>query len=1385
MFSPSAQEGGPAMATRSRRRQRPLSSEHMVQPPKAKRQRLPLTEQTFVNPDATPETFEVKADKASTLDLRQDGFGLESQPVPKKELSVRAKRPKHVERTAKGDGSVVLTTNNAYTISKLPALPDRIHADATGQQHSEIYSNGYALALTHTHAVVWPYTSPTQSPEAFTFTLPYPSKHVTDPLPLGCLVSASAASSEPGLVVVMPVTGKITYWESISSAATLDFMRQQRHGIEGSIPGLFSGEKVVQIANAESAGFILTFTSGRLAYMSVRDGHGRPLVSVQFLRTNITSTTGGIFGSIRHALAPSTGRGEIAAVRADRSSRIGERNIVAATLKGKLYAWRIHRGGHSDSITEADVGEQITEAIREVDPKTATGYHSDAFEVVDFTYVPQGIESKYQELSRLSDAMASDDVNLQHLLLLISLSKRKESHYFLVEVILSPSSARIGMVRPITSYRSRLAPASSDLAARPRLHLPRPALVAFVIFDKAVVIASIACPPESPDAQLQEDSHMIPATYEDVVTLSDNKVAEIVGSGFEEPYAVENTLEDPRSIRHKSKNPSAVFLVRGTGILRLTTTDIDRFASDKPPKVDARSKLEQAVFFGNKQDTPLHFGSQRGVQFSHDEMAEAALQLSREILSSSLSHISTVPASLEDNLRSRAAALERLMYHLKAMKVQLDRRTRWVLLSHAEKMMASTMLWKQHEAFTHERPASNKKDLMSEIVEFIHQSEKKVPNRDVGEVDRVRHWFIHDVGNLHIFVAWAYEVIKYMYKDHILDDVHITRLIHEAVQVNLIALNTALEYRMEKLAFYGLQNEDLEFGILRSDYQDLPEFWTSSSFITNNLKRLLELCHQWLDQYSPPKEGPKQPDPQLIEKIKGEVGPLTNCYLLALLEQSRWSATRQDEKSAQWAEECAKLYATDKYDKILSLLRLGKWDESVHIAEKHRSWKALAVSLIEQVHGLRKELELVASPSDIASLTAKADLKEAQIGKYFDKYGEPFAFPAYEILLESGSVQSLLDFPYDRHGYKTRFLRKRPELARISWINDILEEKDVGQAAETLLDLGLNREQQVWCKKIELSLAKLSLMAEAATDQPPKSGLFGPSRRADGSIRAKDEEKQEEQMDMIDKELSIIQIQKDLFSHIYPTITTAVDNTAALQLVMETHCLNIPRKQKTLAQVFENGMRRLIHHEALDPWTLIDLLTLVAIKPDTAADTQDPFYLALRVAKLGLKGEDVSMAERLIWRRCFIRDDWLKLNDTQFKDDAEVEEMLSETTLFSAMLSCYHGQTVEEPFQPLRPSVALGVFVDSLDRRFNDMDKSFRDKFSEAMKWEDSVLSKYIEKARLEKWSREAAENAQAMIVELVDEQTKAGAAANRDMPASDEDVDPQQLNGKANGQAQ
>lgn len=1074
-------------------------------------------------------------------------------------------------------------------------------------------------------------------------------------------------------MVVMAGSGKVVYWESISSAATFAFIKKDRSGVEHVIQGMSSGEKVISITNAESAGFILSFNSGRLAYMNVRDGHGRPAISVQFLRTGLSASTSGIFGSIRHAFSHLSLRGDIAAARADRSSRVGERNVVALTSKGRLQAWRVLRGGHNDNIGEADLREDIVRALYETDP-ASRDFPADSLEALDFTYVPKGLESKYLELSRLSDAMATDDPAVQHLLLLVSLNRRGLSRYALVEAILTPTECQIGMIRPITSYSTPVSVSDVSHLVRPRLYVPRPALVAFVVFDRAIVLASIATPPESPDSQLQSDNHILPASFEDVIDFREDNVHEIVGSGYEEPSAA-NGHEENRLHRSKNKNPAVVLVVRGAGVVRILTTDVDKFASDQPPKVSAKSKLEQAVFFGVKQDNPLIFDGRREVEFSQEEIARAALEVSHEILSSTTPYISTLPASLEDNLRARSHALERLMAHLNLLGADLDRKTRWNLLYNAEKMHVAILLWKRHEAFTAARPANDKKSLIGCIVEFIHQDQKHNPIANIGEVDRVRHWFINDIFRLELFVAWAYEVIKTLYKDHLLDDAKVTVMIHEAVQVNICTHLGALEFRKNNLNFYGLEREELRMGILRDGYEGLPEPWTGCHYIANNVKRLTDLADSWVKKHEDPAEksskGQDRLDPKVIASISSELAVLTDGMLTSVLEYARWGVTTQDQKNM--AQKFAQTYQTDRLEKPIFLARAGKWEEGANIAEKHESLRALAVILLEHI----EELELVLQQPGLSSIETQTvsklrQSKQSKIESSIIQYGQSFAFPLYESLLEKRGVEGVLGFDLDTLTFKTQFLRSKPELARISWINDIQQEKDVGHAANTLIELALTKEQQVWNKKIELSLGKLALLAEAEEkSEKSKAGSF--------TVNA-DDARNEEHLSKVDKQLIAIRIQDQLYNQVIPSTYDAVDEAAALNFAMEVHSTNIPRRQKAQHQIFEDGLKRLLRHEALDAMTLIDLLTLIALKPEEREDIAHPFWLALKVAESSCHGDEVKEAKRLIWRRLFIRDDWAKINDTQLKDDREVVERLADTELFAMLADCIRFRKFTHPF---------------------------------------------------------------------------------------------------------
>lgn len=1165
----------------------------------------------------------------------------------------------------------------------------------------------------------------------------------------------------------MAGTGKVVYWESISSAATFAFIKKDRSGVEHLISGMASGEKVVAITNAESAGFILTFNSGRLAYMNVRDNHGRPAISVQFLRNNLSVSTGGLFGSIRHAFSNLSLRGDVAAVRADRSARVGERNVVALTGKGRLQAWKVHRGGHNEIIGEADVRDEIVSSVKEADPVTEE-YPAESFEALDFAYVPKGLEAKYLDLTRLSDAMTSDDATVQHLLLLVSLTLRSKSRYALVEVVLTPRNVQIGMIRPITLYSTPFSPSlQSAHTPRPRLYLPRPALVAFVVFDRATVVASIAIPPESPDSQLQSDSHILPATFEDVVDFREDDLHEIIGSGTEETPAV-FTYEDSRLYRPKTKNPAVVLMVRGAGAVRIVTTDVDKFASDEAPKVSAKSKLEQAVFFGVKQDNPLVFNGRKEVKFSSEEMAQAALEVSHEILSSTTPYIATLPASLEDNLRARSKALERLMSYLKDTGADLDRKTRWNLLYNAEKMNVAFHLWKRHEVFTAARPANDKKSLIGLIVEFIHQDEKHNPIATIGEVDRVRHWFVNDVFRLELFVAWAYEVIKTLYKDRLLDDAKVTVMIYEAVQINICTHVAALEFRKNNLGSYGLGFEELRMGILRDGYEDLPEPWTGCQYISNNAKRLVDLSTQWVakNRSDEKQKGPTQPDPQVVFKIFEDLPLLTDGMLTSVLEYARWAMATPDQKAM--AQQFAKVYQEDRVDKPIALAQSGKWDEGASIAEKHESLRALAAILLDHVEELEERLREPGIPTfEAQNLEALRRAKKAKVEASVGTYGQTFAFPVYEFLLKKHGVESVLEFDLDKHGFKTQFLRSKPELARISWINDVQLEKDVGHGADTLVELALSKEQQVWNKKIELSLGKLALLAELEEKDSENVAL---------KVKA-DEARSDEKLKKVDDELIAIKIQDQLYGQIFPSTYDAVDEAAAINFAMEAHSMNIPRRQKAQHQLFEDGIKRLLRHEALDAMTLIDLLTLVSLKPEAREEIAHPFWLALKVADSCCHSDEKKEAKRLIWRRLYIRDDWAKINDTQLKDDREVVGRLVDTELYGMLADCirfrkyYRWPNLESvsnldiedtrvPFQPYSPQEALGAFNNHLDRRFRDFDTTFRTKLMDAMKHEDKILQQYIGKNQLSKWLRTAIDAARVEVEEALDEATKIGAAA-------------------------
>ncbi|TVY40604.1 Nucleoporin [Lachnellula occidentalis] len=1063
MFS-SATTNTPAASIRtSRRRQRPLSNEGSISQPPTKRQRSTLNKETFVPLDARQhEMTETKTKPVAAL-VKQETREISGPP---KQIAVRGKKTRSGERNNKGDGSTVLTANNTYTVSRIISGPEKLLlANTASREHGSIHSDsGYALILSHTHATVWPYSKPPTEFPPYVFDIPHPSKHVSDPLPLGCLVSPSTSSSEPGLVVVIPTSGKITYWESVDSAATMG-LRLRQNNIELSIPGMHSGETVIQILNAETAGFVLAFSTGRIAYMNVRDGQGRPTISVQFLRGSSGSTGGGIFGSLRNVLSTSAYRGDIAAVRADLPRKVGERQVVVATAKGKIQSWDIQRGGHSSLNAEADGRETIVQTI-----KQAYSAFSDllieTFELLDFAFTTLPTQPSYSQ--------ASDGIPL---LLLTSLTDRDISHYFLVSVALLQSGLAISKIRPIKSYTM---PVNRDAISKTRLYLPNPAHVAYVVFDRAVAVITMGAQLEeaqygSPHSQLMTESHLSPQTFEDVVFFRDDAGIEVVGSGMEEPHGLSpHAMGIFKPQGHKPRFPAAVLLVRGKGggIVRVAAPDYCSRTSAYTQQVTAKSKLEQAVYFGSVKENPISFSVRPELPFPASELSEAALNLSEDILCSRNPHILSVQPNFADSLKQRSVALHDLAQYLRSSGVELDRATRWKLLCDAEKMAAATTVWNLHDACVSAKPKGEKRSLITDIVESIHEDYKTEPVTEEGELDRVRKWFTCDVSKFQIAVPWAWQVMKHTYQDGHKDHAFVVEMLSDANDVVMGVLQTAFAFRTANAKLYGLQAEPLEHGVLVADYEGLPEFWTSTNLIEDAVRKQLELAHGLVKEYwnKPQKQG--QPSVAVVNKLRDEYPTLVDVGIRSSNERVRYCLSRAQD-SPQFQIEADKLRSIQEEAQDIQITSLqddmALSDKAMALAEKFEILKTLARVTFVELKQTKPQ--------------TKANAKEVRqkIAHYFDKFGKKWATAFYELQIDISSMPTLLDDFEEQQEYLTSFLRAKPQYAKVAWIHEIDRENNFDQAAQALLDVGLMREQNVWSKKIELSIGKLARLAVKKT----------------------------------------------------------------------------------------------------------------------------------------------------------------------------------------------------------------------------------------------------------------------------------------------------------------
>lgn len=1081
-------------------------------------------------------------------------------------------------------------------------------------------SAGLAVALTTSHALVWDYTAANGPARPISLPLPFTTKP-SEPLPLGAIVR-SGATTEFGVLAVSAVRGKLVFWENVDSAQVRAHFAQKPQGIEGSLK-MYSGETITELVDIEHAGYIVVFSSGRSAQLTLRDAQGRP--SITSTPMNSPSSSGGSFFSFKGLLG-SGFRKTIASVRAHQSASKGQMEVITATRNGVFQTWDLSWSGQQMFKGEVDIRNDILSTIQ-------TG---------------ASLESRSQHDAHVLDFAIMEkqkDRGLVSLLVLVALSEYNSTSFTLLMMDLSQNTAVVRRVIPIKNFHQSRVPQEPE----GKLVLPASGNTAFVQFPGAVVVASLAQPGESPDVQLLSDSGKPSLPYQDTVYLRDDMRCQFCGCAADRPSK-------------KDRRSSAIFFIQGYGMIQVACLpNTDNEEDLERLTVTAKSKLEQATFFSVLPDNILDFSIKDRYTFSSKAVETAALEISSAILSSSYDHIDQVAASMDEHLGQRASALHALITHLQTDYPPLSPSGRWQLLWHAEKLAAARALWKAYEEKFQDkqvRPEAYPQGLiLPSMVTAVHEKFKTLVRPELGEADPVRHFFIKDVGVMETLIPHAWHTVRHFWQRHQKDREAVLHKINQADDAFRTGLETAFQFRMENAELYGFNAAVFEDGVLlpRHGQDLLPEFWTSTHNMVTSLRSLVDVGRNLA--FANYREAAQEDVSMKVAK--------DNTYLVKLeckvhIERSTWGLAQSDVKLHEMGKKLQEDWQTNvRPQHLTGLAEVGQAEEAMSLAEFYKDMPTLAGLVWNEIGFIEEAKADALTKMRQAECHVKMDKMKERIHRYFEEFDASWATAFYTKWIEARQAERIFWKDYMDQTALTRFLRSSTAFGKLAWINEVIGEQNYEAAHDELVDVAANRETNAWCKKVELSIAKLSLLSTKEK-----------GRKLDEAAA----EEIESKLEQTQARLTYAKIQDLLYERLAPTISEALDDESAVQLLMAQFGSGPLDNRSAHQHLLKQGFEALVQHRILDTPLLVDVLTLMRYEDinNRTDDIMKDNEFAFALNAVLLSWNDLTKAAReglldLIWKRACLRDDWKTITITKSaKDmsDAQLQDFLvSETTV--------------------------------------------------------------------------------------------------------------------------
>ncbi|KAF3936462.1 hypothetical protein ABW19_dt0207189 [Dactylella cylindrospora] len=1291
---------GSTFGSQSRRRPRPphqsqasISASNALHPQKKQRQRSASAQREM---NASPEAIAAVA--AATMDVS----------------SIRSLQDKK-------KGTVVeWAKTSKYCVAQLVGLPMELRD--TGDNYSRRMtaitdqSSGNALLIREGAVDIWRYDDVQLLPKPNHFPLPQDEagRGPGGPLPIGSLVSPIGSSDEAGLVVVMPISGRIAYWDSVSSAMT-EGLLQRRRGVEGTLQ-LYTTELARTITNIEPAGFVVCTSTNRVLHISLKDGVGKPVIQVTALKNVASSVVGGLLGGLASAFKAGGPKKEIVAVRAGRVIGRAERELFVATSHGHLTRWEVSRNGAAVVLSDVDLREHLISRVIAIGPSRLQHLDRETFTILDIAAGQSTADgADVLILTSWDDEIGMGEETTHYALLLVQLHRGaafsiKKAHY-------------------ISCFRSGLKTVTN--LSQPRIYLPNPYRTAFAVFSRATVMVSIVpedmynLPFEATIPDVAWDSKI---GFEDVIDFKAESGVEIIGSGLEElshdtATSFNKSFKTDVDGRRKYYSPGVVIITKGAGVLKLTVFDAESGEvrpKPSPRPVPVKSKMELAVFFGINEKNLLNFNGRPEISYEEPEVEQAARTLSMDILCSHGQYLSSFGPSIDIYLESRAQKLQALAQYLRLVHRPISREIKWKLLWDAEKVAAARAVYR---SFAQKQSAG--KDLSEGLLGEIVAAFFLKNNVQTEDQNPMREWFAKHLPNIWKLLPLLRECVSTGKNDI----GTLVRRVHESNEIMLTVLSTAQEFRAQNAHLYGLDGDIQDNGIASFQGIESPP-WTSSPEILNTLNRDIEVNTKILENPYLKKEA----ESLLAQAVLDQMVDLVEVTCRNFVERATWCEGQNNAELANQAKEIRHLYFKERNNWIKALAYKDRLDSAINIGERYHDYRTLVELAFEEIDRITAYLDAHAQELSVADSQRKEyqgqrDVIFARLERYFGSFGQEFAFVLYEYQVETGNLKDLLVLFPGFKNYLDAFLHSSSNYAKLRWIHDV-DSGRYKEAGQTLVETA-ETETDLWAQSVELSIGKLALMI----------GQSG--HELDHIARS------------FDTRLKLVDIQQGAYEFASAEGAGAIDGLAAIQLAFDAFKLKVDTYH-SLRDIFKRSLAKAVTRQTLDAESLIDFLTLISESNRTYDGSDDSkwfgaFPMALSVlAYCDLDDNRKDQARKAIWRRLYMSENWPEILDPSHQNTTQIEASIMNTNAFEVLLYGYKEGLFDEQkaSTPLAPSSTFfDQPIDALRARFPDSTREWLQTLHSDLQSETNVIRNYVEH-NLDFWFPWMCESARKMAAE-------------------------------------